>query len=69
MSDKPNPLQGLIIAVAVTMGMFGTAVALFATGLFQSLGLVPTIAIITVDLLTVVTVWILYGFGKLGPRQ
>lgn len=69
MSGQPNPMQGLIIAVAVTMSMLGTAVALFVTGLFQSLGLVPTIAIITVDLLTVVAIWIFYGFGKLGPRQ
>lgn len=69
MSGQPNPMQGLIIAVAVTMSMLGTAVTLFVTGLFQKLGLVPTIAIITADLLTVVVIWILYGFGKLGPRQ
>ncbi len=69
MDQQPNSAQPLIIVVAVTAGLFITAGVLFGTGIFEQLGLVPTIIILSVDVLTVGAVLLLYAFGKLGPRK
>lgn len=69
MANQPNPMQGLIIAVAVTLGLCGTAATLFAFGIFERIGLIPTITIVVIDIITVIVFWLLFAYGKLGPRK
>jgi len=69
MASQFNPRQPLIIALAVTLGLYLTTGVLFLTGIFKQIGLLPSVAIVVFDTLVVAVVWVLYGLGKLGPRR
>ncbi len=65
MKQEPNPMYGFIVAGAVTLGVIMTTVALAATGMFEKLGAIGSIAITIADLGLVGLIWFLAATGRL----
>jgi len=57
------------IAIIITVACLSTPVVLGAVGFYQKMPLIASVAILFADLSTVGVVWLLYAFGKLGPKK
>jgi hypothetical protein len=67
----PDNSKGILIAGIVTGASLTTLVALALTGVFEQMGLVPTLAIAMGEVMTLGIVWLLAITGRLGggPRR
>jgi hypothetical protein len=63
---QPDNSQGILIAAIVTGSCLMTAVAMALTGLFERLGVLPSVAIVVGDLVVAGIVWMLALTGRLG---